>query len=302
MEVPLVDASERTEVRAERRTCSFAGVAVDLASAIPIIISRPLAHAMADRGMREWAPPITRPCIGIEPRALGGHVVSNQVLAGLPVRMVAEPPALLACVARDDTDDGGPSVGRGAVAFALIGASTRWSGGSAMRRACFPPRCGTVHPPRRQGQPLPPSAPCRSGGVGGAAAGYGAACAPGPARGPGGLSARLWPHRAAAAPAWPGAAASFQRWSPSVAYNSRHRPDPGRPENTLGHGTRAVQNAHSVGIRAHAGRGDAPARGYKCSRPSARQSESQSCGHHSTSRTIATHEPVEIRTVVSRAL
>ena len=46
------------------------------------------------------------PLVGVECRAASGDVVRNQVAAGLSVRMVADPQALLARVARDHTDDG----------------------------------------------------------------------------------------------------------------------------------------------------------------------------------------------------
>ena len=65
MEVPLVDAAERPEVRAERRPCSFAGVAVDLASAIPIIIPCPLVHTVADGGMGRMAAPVALPFVRV---------------------------------------------------------------------------------------------------------------------------------------------------------------------------------------------------------------------------------------------
>jgi hypothetical protein len=93
---------------------------------------------------------IALPFVGIEPRAARGHVVGHKGVAGLPVRVVADPPALLARVARDDADDGGTIVGIGAVPFALIGASTRWIGGIAMGRAFFPPRFGTARRPQKR--------------------------------------------------------------------------------------------------------------------------------------------------------
>ena len=58
--------------------------------------------------------------------------------AGPRVRVVAYPQALLARVPRDDADDGRPIVGIGAVALALIGASTWRVTGIAMGRAFFP--------------------------------------------------------------------------------------------------------------------------------------------------------------------
>jgi hypothetical protein len=42
---------------------------VDFASAIPIVVPRPLVHAVADGGLAWMAPPIALPRIGIEARA-----------------------------------------------------------------------------------------------------------------------------------------------------------------------------------------------------------------------------------------
>jgi hypothetical protein len=65
-------------------------------------------------------------------------VVSNQWLADLPVYMVAGPQALLACVARDDADDGETIIGIGAVPSTLIGAPPCWIGGIAIWSAFSP--------------------------------------------------------------------------------------------------------------------------------------------------------------------
>ena len=71
-----MDTSEGTQVGAERRTRPFAGVAVDLASAIPIIIPRPFVHAMADRGMGRMAAAVALPFVGIEHRAAAAGTFS----------------------------------------------------------------------------------------------------------------------------------------------------------------------------------------------------------------------------------
>jgi len=51
MEVPLVNSTEGTQIRAERGACPFTGVAVDLASAVPLIVPCPFVDAVADRGV-----------------------------------------------------------------------------------------------------------------------------------------------------------------------------------------------------------------------------------------------------------
>ena len=75
---------------------------------IPMVIQRPFVHPVGNRGMARMAAAITLPFDGIELRATGGHVVSNEIVAGLPIRLVMHPQALLACLARGDADDGGP--------------------------------------------------------------------------------------------------------------------------------------------------------------------------------------------------
>jgi hypothetical protein len=52
MQVLLMDASKTTQIGPERCARSLTGIAVDLATAISIIIPCPLVHAMTDSGMR----------------------------------------------------------------------------------------------------------------------------------------------------------------------------------------------------------------------------------------------------------
>ena len=92
-----MDPTEGTQVGPERRARPFTGIAVDLASAIAIIIPRPLVHAVADRGMGRMAPSIALPFIGIEPACCpAGTFSAIRRRAGARVRMVADPQALLA--------------------------------------------------------------------------------------------------------------------------------------------------------------------------------------------------------------
>ena len=97
---------------------------MDLALAITISIPCPLVHAVADGGVGWMTAPVALPFVGVQPRTASRKVFGNEGTASPRVRVVAHPQALLARVARDDADDGGPVVGIGAVAFALIGAST----------------------------------------------------------------------------------------------------------------------------------------------------------------------------------
>jgi hypothetical protein len=153
MQILLVNTSESTQVGTQCRTRSLAGVAMHFASAIGIIIPRPFVDAVPDRGMRWMTAAVALPFVGVQPRAASWDIFGDERAARPCVRVVAHPPALLARVPRDDADDGGPIVGVGPVALALIGASTWWIAGIAMGRAFFPPRSGRVRRPQM---------PCRS--------------------------------------------------------------------------------------------------------------------------------------------
>ena len=69
---------QRTQIRPERRARSLAGVAVDVAAAIPIRLPCPLMSTVVDGGMSRMIPPIALPLIGIELRAAGGNVLRTQ--------------------------------------------------------------------------------------------------------------------------------------------------------------------------------------------------------------------------------
>jgi hypothetical protein len=153
MQVLLVNTPEGTQVGPKRRTRALTGVAMDFPSAIPIIIPRPFVDTMADRRMGGMTAPVALPFIGVQSRAASRHVVGDQGPARPCIRVVAYPEALFARLARDDADDRGPIVGIGAVALALIGASTGWIRRIAMGRAFFPPRSDTVRRPQRLCRP-----------------------------------------------------------------------------------------------------------------------------------------------------
>jgi hypothetical protein len=149
MQVLLMNAPKTTQIGPERRASALAGIAVDLAAAIAVIIPRPLAHTMTDSRMRGMAPPIALPLVGIELRAVSRDVLRDQCCAGRPISMVANPEALLTCVARDETDNRRTIVGVGPVPSPLIGPPTRRIIRVRMGRAFFPPRCGTARRPQR---------------------------------------------------------------------------------------------------------------------------------------------------------
>src|SRR5688572_22576194 len=182
MQVLFVNTPEGTQVGTKRRTRALTGVAVHFTLALPISIPGPFAYTMANRGMSWMTAPVALPFISIEQRAPRGDVVSHQVTAGLPVCMVADPPALLARVARDDADDGRAIVGISAVPLALVGAAPGWIRRVRVRRAFFPLRFGTVRRPRRPYHASHRSGRSRSGGLEYAAARYGAVSVTAPIR------------------------------------------------------------------------------------------------------------------------
>jgi hypothetical protein len=149
MQVLLMNAPKTTQIGPERRASALAGIAVDFAAAISIIVPRPLVHTMTDSGMRGMAPSIALPLVGIELRAVSGDVLRNQCRAGMLISMVANPEALLARVPRDDTDNRRTIVGVGPMSSPLIRTPTGRIIGVRMRRAFFPPRFGTARRPQR---------------------------------------------------------------------------------------------------------------------------------------------------------
>ena len=74
-QVLLVNAPEGAQVGTKRCPRSFAGVAVDLANTIVIIVTCPLPGAVTHRGMGRMAATIALPFVGIEQRGARGHVV-----------------------------------------------------------------------------------------------------------------------------------------------------------------------------------------------------------------------------------
>jgi hypothetical protein len=300
MQVLLVDPPEGAQVGPQRCARPFTGVVVHFTSAITIIIPCPLMDAMADRRMGWMTSPVTLPLISIEPRAPRRNVLGDQRCAGTRVGMVAYPPALLPRLTRDDTDDGGPIIGIGAVPLPLVGTPPRRISGVEMGRACFPPRSDTPRLPQRRCRASPQSARSRSGWPESAVVAYGVVCARPPTRERGGPSAHPWQSRAVTVPRSPGAAGFSRRSSPSTACSNHGRPDSDRPESGHGRGISACLDVHNVGMSAPAGEGDVPTKGYTYYHPLTRRSGTLSCGYHTIVSTVATHEPRYFRTVSAK--
>jgi hypothetical protein len=260
MQIPLVHTLEGPQIRPEGGSCPLAGVAMDLADAIPIGIPRPLVYAVADGGVRRMAPTIALPLVGIESCAAGRHVVGNEGVAGPRVRVVTHPKAALARVPRDDADDGGPIVGVGSVPFALVGPPPGRVRRIRMGRAFFPPRSGTVRRPQTSCQSSPRLVRCCSGSSARAGATCAVACGTHPTRGLSARWVRLSPCRVAGGPAWLGVGGSFQIRCWSRVYSSRHTRGNGRQGSGPAAGRVGARDYDSEGMQTHPDAGDAPAR------------------------------------------
>jgi len=260
MQVRLVHAPEGTQLGPKRRTRSLTGVAMHFTLAITISIARPFVSAMADGGMGWMTAPVALPCVGIQPRPASRKVFGEEGTARPRVRVVAHPQALLARVARDDADEGGPIVGRGAVALALMGASTWRVTGIAMGRAVFPPRAGPVRRPQTSCRSSLRLGRCCAGSSARADATCAVACGTSPTRGLSARWVRLSPGRAAGVPAWLGVGGSLQRRCGSGAYRSRHRRGNGRQGSRPVAARLGARGVDSAGMHTHPDAGDAPTR------------------------------------------
>ena len=147
-----MNTSKHTQVGAERRAGSLAGIAVDFAAAIPIIIPGPLVHAMAHGGMGRMAATIALPLVRVQDCAVAWDILGNEIVAGTLVRMIAHPETLFARLSRDHADNRGTIVRIGAVPSPLIGPPPGWVMGIRMGRAFFPPRSDRARRPRRRCQ------------------------------------------------------------------------------------------------------------------------------------------------------
>jgi hypothetical protein len=161
MQVPLMDPAESSQVGPKRGAGPLTGIAMRLATAITIIIPRPLMLAVADGRVAGMAPAIALPLIGVQQGAVHRNVLRNQGPAGMRIGAVTDPPALLPRLTGEDTDDGRAIIRIGPVPFPFIGAPPGRIGGVSMGGAFFPQRSGTARRLRRRCPSSQPSGPSR---------------------------------------------------------------------------------------------------------------------------------------------
>jgi hypothetical protein len=78
MQVLLMDTPEGPQVRPECRTCPFAGVAMDLAVAIAVIIAGPFMRTVTYRGMGWMTPLVALPFVRVQLRAASWNVFGDE--------------------------------------------------------------------------------------------------------------------------------------------------------------------------------------------------------------------------------
>jgi hypothetical protein len=138
MQVLLVDPAKGPQIGAECRTGPFAGITVDLAAAITIVIASPFMHAVADRRMGRMTATIALPFIGVEYRARNRDVCRDQVVTGVFGRVVADPETALARVPRDEAMMGGRSLAKVPCPLRLWARRRGGSSGSGWGVLVFP--------------------------------------------------------------------------------------------------------------------------------------------------------------------
>ena len=133
-------AAEWPQEGAQRGTCPFTGVAMNLAHTIAIVIARPFVLTVIDGRMRQLQAMVTAILVRIDDRRVCWHGFGQNALTGGLVTVTNHPAALFATLAADDMNDRRPVVVVGAMARLFIGAAAGRIGWVAMRRTFFPRR------------------------------------------------------------------------------------------------------------------------------------------------------------------
>lgn len=130
---------------------AFAGVGVDFADAVAVIVTCPFVLPVTNRGVRARHILIAAPFVGVTHR---GSLRRRRdvLLQGWLVGMRNDGQPYLPTLTPKGPDDRRTIILIGAMTFAFIGATTRWIVGVEMRFAFFPPRSETS--PRFQSRHL----------------------------------------------------------------------------------------------------------------------------------------------------
>ncbi len=156
-EVLFVNSAKLPQECPQPRAGSFTAIAMHLAHSIAIIISRPLATTLRIRGVPDSGVPrlefvghrqIPLPLIRVEDRRALWDGAFDYREAGRGIGMMAHEVPHHTALASDNREDWRTIRLIGAVSFPLVGPSSGRIAGVFVRRAFFPPRSGTTHPPR----------------------------------------------------------------------------------------------------------------------------------------------------------
>ncbi len=104
-EIGFVDAAKRAQECAQCCAPAFTRVAVDFASPIAVIIACPFVDTVTHGSIDRMHIVIARPFVGVEDRAISGHIGCHDGAARLFGGLVADDVPYLAGVTADHTED-----------------------------------------------------------------------------------------------------------------------------------------------------------------------------------------------------
>ena len=269
-------AAKRSQERAERGTCSFTTIAVDLAHTIAIVITRPLVLSVIDGRVLRLDPMVAAILVGVDDCSRRWTGFGQNAVAGRLVTMSDDPAALFARLTTDDMNDWRSVVVIGPMSRLLIRAATGRVIRVVMRLAFFPPRSDRSHLLRTSGRPSGRVGHSRSGWIEVGDDGYARFAARDAIHARGGRSARPWRCPEAAALTRLDAYDSLRRRCRLRAYSSHRSRDSGRHHSDPSGETGDDWCSHNAGRQSHQGANVAPARGGTSYHQTGRQSENRS--------------------------
>jgi hypothetical protein len=147
-QVALVNTAEHAQEGSQCGASTFATVAMHLADAVSIVISRPFVLAVIDGRMSRSHPVVAPILIRVDDRPDRWNRLGDDAFAGGTIRMSDDPTAFFARLSADDMDERRPIVVHRPVTWSLVRPTARWVIGVAMRGTFFPPRSDTARRPR----------------------------------------------------------------------------------------------------------------------------------------------------------
>src|SRR5262245_36034760 len=103
-------AAEWPHQGAQRGTCPFTGVAMNLSHTIALVIARPFVLTVIDCRMRQLQAMVTAILVRIDDRRVCWHGFGQNALTGGLITVTNQRAALFASLAADDLNDRRPSL------------------------------------------------------------------------------------------------------------------------------------------------------------------------------------------------